>query len=308
MTAPALIAVDWGTSNRRAWRIDGAGVVLDARHDGEGLMAVKEKRFADSLHSLIGDWLAQAKGTPVLMAGMVGSKRGWVEAPYLFAPLALTALGQRLHPVAELAGSTIRVVPGVCFTPPDSAPDVMRGEETQIYGALALTGRNSALLLLPGTHAKWAKVEDGVLREFRTYMTGELFDLLRKRSILGQLMEGDAFTAAAFLQGVRVSRRAATGGLLHDLFSVRTLVLTEQLAASASASYLSGLLIGAELADACRCFPDAGSATIPTIGSAELAATYRVAAGEFGLTLTIMDNDTLFPAAMHRIARVANLL
>jgi 2-dehydro-3-deoxygalactonokinase len=233
MTASALIAVDWGTSNRRAWRIDRSGAVLDGRQDSEGLLAIQESRFAESLHGLIGDWLAQAPGVPVLMAGMVGSKRGWVEAPYLSAPLELQALGQRLHPVAELAGSPISVVPGVCFKPADRPPDVMRGEETQIYGALTLSNQHSALLLLPGTHAKWADVKDGVLREFRTYMTGELFTVLRKHSILGQSMEGELFAKEAFFQGLRVSRQAASGGLLHDLFSVRTLGLFEELAPTA---------------------------------------------------------------------------
>jgi 2-dehydro-3-deoxygalactonokinase len=308
MTAAALVAIDWGTSNRRAWRIDRSGAVLDGRHDSEGLLAIKEARFAESLHGLIGDWLAQAPGVPVLMAGMVGSKRGWVEAPYLSAPLELQVLGQRLHPVADLAGSAVRVVPGVCFKPAEHPPDVMRGEETQIYGALALSNQDSALLLLPGTHAKWAQVTDGVLREFRTYMTGELFTVLRKHSILGQLMEAELFAEEAFFHGLRISRQAASGGLLHDLFSVRTLGLFEQFAPTAGSSYLSGLLIGAELIDACRHFQQAAVETILTVGSAELSALYRAAAGEFGLTLRIMDNDALFPAAMYRIAGSANLL
>jgi 2-dehydro-3-deoxygalactonokinase len=308
MTASALIAIDWGTSNRRAWRLDRAGAVLDGRHDNEGLLAIKEARFAESLRGMVGDWLAQAPGVPVLMAGMVGSKRGWVEAPYLSAPLELQALGQHLHPVAELAGSTVRVVPGVCLKAPDRAADVMRGEETQIYGALALSNQNSALLLLPGTHAKWADVKNGVLREFRTYMTGELFTVLRKHSILGQLMEGESFAEEAFFHGLRVSRQAGPGGLLHDLFSVRTLRLFEQLFPTAGPSYLSGLLIGAELVDACRHFPQAAGETILTVGSAELSALYQAAAREFGLTLSVMDNDALFPAAMYRIAGSANLL
>jgi|ERR1700674_494256 len=308
MTAAALIAIDWGTSNRRAWRIDRWGAVLDRRHDAEGLLAIREARFAESLQGLIGDWLAQAPGVPVLMAGMVGSKRGWVEAPYLPTPLALQTLGQHLHPVAELAGSAVRVVPGVCFSSAERPPDVMRGEETQIYGALALSNQDCALLLLPGTHAKWAKVEDRVLREFRTYMTGELFGVLRKHSILGQLMEGDLFVEEAFLQGLRVSRQAAPGRLLHDLFGVRTRVLFEQLAPTATSSYLSGILIGAELSDACQHFEPGTVQTILTIGSAELSALYGAAAGEFGLTLCVMDNDALFPAAMHRLADAADLL
>lgn len=307
MSATALIAVDWGTSNRRAWRLNRAGEVLDARHDGAGLLAVKDGRFAQSLQDLIGDWLTQAPGVPILMAGMVGSKRGWVEAPYLHAPLDLATLSQRLHPVAELAGCPVRVVPGVCVASDDRAPDVMRGEETQIYGALVLTGRNSAVLLLPGTHAKWASVDTGVLRGFRTYMTGELFNLLRTHSILGQLMQGDVPVEETFLQGVQVSRQAAAGGLLHDLFSVRTLGLSGRLPPSAGASYLSGLLIGAEIADACRHFRPAPGESILAVGSSELSALYRTAAAEFGLTLNVLDNATLFPAAMHRIATAISL-
>ena len=195
-----------------------------------------------------GDWLDRTPGLPVLAAGMVGSAQGWREAPSRCRP-APTALVAGLITVTTARGTTISIVPGVIAT--GELPDVMRGEETQIFGALASdptlgTDRSGVLIGLPGTHAKWAWVRDGLIERFQTFMTGELFAVLRDHTILGRTMRAGASPdRAAFVRGVSVARRAAHG-LLATIFSTRTLGLTDRLAPDAQATTCP-LLIGHEL-------------------------------------------------------------
>jgi 2-dehydro-3-deoxygalactonokinase len=185
----ACVVADWGTTNLRAWAMAPDGTVLGERSGGRGLLRVEDGRFAEALAELCGDWLAEPRPMPVVLSGMVGSKLGWKEAPYLAAPVALEALAERLCAVGEIPGAAIWIVPGVALDDP-AQPEVMRGEEAQILGALLSRGARDAVFLLPGTHAKWAIVEAGRLTRFRTYMTGELYGLLCKTGTLSQLMHG----------------------------------------------------------------------------------------------------------------------
>ena len=300
----AMIAVDWGTTNRRAWALGRQGKVLAERSDGEGLLGVKPGDFARSFATFAAPWLSANHSLPVLMCGMVGSTLGWVEAPYIEAPADLARLARHLQPVPFDGNARVAIVPGVSCSE-RGVPDVMRGEECQVLAILAERNLRSATLLLPGTHSKWVRVEDGKLSSFRTYMTGELFNGLTSSGTLAQLMEKGDADGAAFEQGLRQARAEGPGALTHLFFGVRTLGLFDRLPRASLASYLSGLLIGAELMDAVHW---SGAKHVIAVGSPRLLENYHRAAGLFGLGFEAHDNSALLPPALHMIARDAGLL
>ena len=210
-----LIALDWGSSALRAFLLGAGGHVLDARASADGASQVlgESATFARQLRSLIADWLADDPGVPVVACGMVGSKHGWHEVPYAACPVAL----DELHAGAVLAedGDDLRVwiVPGVYCARGQDAPDVMRGEETQVCGLVASAPQlaTHCTVVLPGTHSKWVQLRGGRIETFATYMTGEVFALLRQHSVLGRLMQpAPVFDEAAFGAGVRLSAGLAT--------------------------------------------------------------------------------------------------
>ena len=205
------IFADWGTTNRRAWAVDRDGNVLDQRKDDQGLLGVKDRAFEPSFRAFIGEWLkAAAPAAPIVMAGMVGSKLGWREAPYVETPAKFGQLAEHLVALPDLDGHPIRIAPGLSARE-DGRPDVMRGEECQLYGLWLKTGANR-LCVLPGTHSKWAEIRDGGLAGFRTYMTGELFSQLCTSGTLAQLMRpGAPHDDAAFRRGLAVSEGASAG-------------------------------------------------------------------------------------------------
>jgi 2-dehydro-3-deoxygalactonokinase len=305
MTDPvAMIAVDGGTTNRRAWALGRQGEVLAERSDGEGLLGVKPAEFARSFASFAAPWLGGNRSLPVLMCGMVGSKLGWAEAPYIEAPADLARLARDLHLVPFDGNARIAIVPGVSCVE-GGVPDVMRGEECQVLAVLAERSLRRATLLLPGTHSKWVRVEDGKFSSFRTYMTGELFSALTSSGTLAQLMEKSDVDGAAFEQGLRRARSEGASALTHHLFGVRTLGLFDRLPRASLASYLSGLLIGTELMDA---LDWSQAKQVIAIGSPKLLENYRRAAALFGLGFEAHDNNALLPPALYMIARDAGLL
>ena len=307
MEVIACIVADWGTTNLRAWALDSHGTVVEQRSSARGLLAVEGGRFADALAEVCGGWLAGS--IPVLLSGMVGSKLGWKEAPYLAAPLGLDELARHLCPVESPLPAVIRIVPGV-RRDDEKQPDVIRGEETQILGALQALGKEDGVFVLPGTHSKWAIVEGKQLVDFRTYMTGEVFGLLRKGGTLGQMMQGDSHDPAAFGEGVLRGSSADAGGLLHRLFSVRTLGLLKQMPRTSLASYLSGLLIGAEVRDGLAWLRNKDRAGITAaIGAPAMIESYRQAVKILsGAELASLDSAELVPPALFSIARVSGLL
>src|SRR4051812_38615292 len=275
------ILADWGTTNRRAWAVDRDGTVLDHRRDEQGLLGVKDRAFELSFRGFIGDWLKTAvPGAPIVMAGMVGSKLGWREAPYLETPVKFAQLAGKLTALPDLDGHPIRIAPGLSARE-DGRPDVMRGEECQLYGLWLLAGE-TRLCVLPGTHSKWAAIQAGGLAGFRTYMTGELFSQLCTSGTLAQLMRpGAPHDDAAFRRGLAASEGASAGGLLNRLFSVRSLGLFGELPGEALASYLSGILIGAELRDATATL---GGGSVAVIGSSRMTELYVSALDALGIT------------------------
>lgn len=298
-----MIAVDWGTSNRRAWALDAEGRVLAEKADGEGLLGVKAGGFARSFADFAAPWLSPDRVLPVLMCGMVGSKMGWAEVSYIAAPADLASLSRNLHPIAFDGAARIAIVPGVSCVH-DGVPDVMRGEECQVLAVLAERKLRHACLLLPGTHSKWVQVREGKLASFRTYMTGELYNALTSAGTLAQLMEKSTADHDAFRQGLARARRPGSGALTHLLFGVRTLGLFDALPRSGLSSYLSGLLIGTEMRDALAW---SRASAVIAVGSPKLLENYRIAAEDFGLAFEAHDNSALLPPALHMIARDAGL-
>lgn len=273
----ALIGIDWGTTSFRAHRIDGRGAILETRTAPAGILRVTGGDFEAVFAREIGPWLAAAPDLPVVASGMITSRQGWVEVPYRPCPAGRVELARGLQRHVTRAGRTIHFVPGLSFIGADGVPDVIRGEETQIIGELGAVpdeGRGRRTLVLPGTHSKWVLAEAGRIVWFATFMTGELFAVLKEHSILGRLMADDVADPASFARGLGYAREGP-GGLLKRLFSARTLGLFDQLPGSGIASYLSGLLIGSEIGEALDCLPDgAVNHGITVIGGADLAERY----------------------------------
>ncbi len=296
-TAIEVVGVDWGTTHRRAYALDGRGQCVVEHADGDGALQCKG-RFAESLRALL-DTL-QARPRAVVLSGMVGSALGWKVVPYVDGAVPLAQLGQHMLRVeAEGIDSEICIVPGYCVRNAAGQPDVMRGEEAQLLGAQCLDHGNG-WFVLPGTHSKWVEVRGGQVVKLRTYMTGELFDLLGAHGTLAAAAGSASpeWDGAAFALGVEAAEIG--GALSHALFGVRARVVSGDMAASSSRSYLSGLLIGTELQDVMQASP-MPDAAFKLIGSPALATHYQAAAALRGLQLDVLDARAAFIAAIHHV-------
>jgi len=296
MSSPRpLIAIDWGTSSLRGARLGASGQVLESRDFPRGILTVPPGQFEAVFHELFGDWM-QAESALCLISGMAGSRQGWQEAPYCPCPAGFAELGQHL---LWLQPDRIALVPGLSCLGADAlnTPDVMRGEEVQIFGALQMTGRDSATLVLPGTHSKWVQVHSGRVMQFQTFMTGEVFALMSQHSILGKTLDlNGAFDEAIFLQGVDQSQQS--GSVLHHLFAVRTLGLFDRLSTAQLPSYLSGLLIGEELRTQTV---NADSGPVILIGSDTLTRRYSLALQQLGIACQSHGAEATW-AGLHALA------
>lgn len=270
-----LLAVDWGSSSLRGALIEADGRVLEERSFARGILTVPAGEFPAVFESCFGDWMAP--GTLCLISGMAGSQQGWREAPYCACPAGFDDIAARLEWVEP---GRIAIVPGLSVDR-GGVPDVMRGEETQVFGALQLLGLVNARLVLPGTHSKWVTVVDRRVTDFSTWMTGEFYALLRQHSMLARtLPEGEpAPDSDAFDQGVAQALRGQ--GLLHTAFSTRTLSLFKRMASDALPSYLSGLVIGEELKSQTLQRGDA----VVVMGAEALTARYEQALAQLGVAV-----------------------
>ncbi|MGH6923894.1 MAG: 2-dehydro-3-deoxygalactonokinase [Propylenella sp.] len=301
MARAALIGVDWGTSSLRAFLLDAGGNILDRREGPHGILTVKDGNFAAVLAAEIAAWLERAK-VPVLLSGMIGSRQGWVEAPYLDAPAGDLDLAAALTR-APFDAADVRIVAGVTTTA-GGMRDAMRGEEVQVLGALARLGLDAGRFVLPGTHSKWVTAEAGRVTSVATYMTGEVYSALRTQTILARLMQEGEASPEAFEEGVRDGARAGTpGALLNRLFGVRTAGLFDRFRAAELPDYLSGMLIGAELADQ----RDKSAAPLHIIASDALAERYRTAAAALGMAAEAAPADCVADGLM-TIARLAGMV
>lgn len=273
----ALITVDWGTTSFRAALHDAGGAILDHVDGPDGILSVAAGGFEATLLRLVSVWDDRAPSAPIVMSGMIGSRQGWIEAPYLRCPADSAGIAAALVTVPS-SSRRVFLVPGVDTIDARGVPDVMRGEETQVFGAIAGGVPQSGLFVLPGTHSKWVTVERGTITAFKTYMTGEAYAALRQHTILSRLMSDGVPGADGFAEGVRHGAAAGgPGALLTRIFAARTLGLFNRLPATDLADYLSGLLIGAELADAVP-----AGATFTVIGSPALTERYATAASLCG--------------------------
>jgi 2-dehydro-3-deoxygalactonokinase len=240
-----MIGVDWGSSNFRAFRIGQDGAIRDRRTSLRGLLNVPDSRFADTLREEIGPWLAAGENH-VLLSGTIGSRQGWKETPYLPCPADAAQVAAALVDI-EFDWGQVKLVPGVSAVDDVGVADVMRGEETQVFGVLTAMG-GSGLACVPGTHSKWVRVEDSRIVGFSTHMTQETFGALRGYTVLGRRMREGPADGAPFDAGVQ--RAGDPGGLLHHIFGARSLVLAGSLPETEVAAYLSGILIGHEVRSA----------------------------------------------------------
>lgn len=293
----AFVAVDWGTSNFRAFLVDAAtGRCLDEIRSTSGLRTLSRDAFPTYCRQHLADWLDAAGGhdrLPVYLAGMVGARSGWAEAPQPELPLSLETLAEGLTPAPGFQNAWL--VPGGKIVTPEHV-DVMRGEEVQVFGALSLMGRSEGLCCLPGTHSKWASLHAGVLEHFTTLMTGELFHAVRFHTLLGEpVPEEDRFDREGFERGLAAAGHRA--GLLHALFEARSRHLHDGLAAGQVGSFLSGVLIGSELLAMGSLIESREEVVV--IGSHELGERYRLALGSRGVAVHEVASDAASIAGIH---------
>jgi 2-dehydro-3-deoxygalactonokinase len=288
--ADGFIAVDWGTTNRRAYLIDSSGKRASEFEDGKGVLSVPAGDFPTAVAEIrqrLGD-------KPLLLAGMVGSNRGWHEAGYVACPAGIDDLVKAL----VWPGEREAIVPGVSYVG-DGRADVMRGEEVQLLGAVAAGLVDpDALVCHPGTHNKWALLRKGRIQSFRTIMTGELFSLLKEHSILSDMLHSEVAVNTAF-------KAAALHAVFHealpaDLFSVRARVLLGQAEKGDAASYLSGLLIGTDVRIG---LTEPAAAQISIMGRPELTRLYAAAVAEAKRDSVELDGEQCFLAGIHEIAK-----
>ncbi len=292
-----MIAIDWGTSSLRCYLMDATGAILDSRSAAQGILAVENGRFAEALEALAGDWITAGE-SPIVMSGMIGSRQGWLEVPYAQCPAGFEEIAAGMREVRWNRHSAW-IVPGLACRGESGIPDVMRGEETQVLGALDSLGNGPDTVCLPGTHSKWVEVENGRILRFTTHMTGEAFAMLKTHSILGRMMTDEASDTVAFEDGIR--RSGDANGLLNHLFGVRARGLFGEISERSSPSYLSGILIGHEIRAARR-----SARTVKLLGSTQLAATYARAFKVLDIPCSTLSSDAaaiaLFKLAKHRRA------
>jgi 2-dehydro-3-deoxygalactonokinase len=288
MSEAAFIAGDWGTSRLRLYLCDATGHVL-ARGQGEGASVPDcAARFAAAVTA----WDKAHGVLPAVLSGMVGSTIGWREVPYLKCPAKPAAIADAALRF-EVGGRAIAILPGLSCRGKTGAPDVMRGEETQILGALRLhsqLAKGRHVFCLPGTHTKWVAVTDGAVTQFQTALSGELFELLRRHSVLARDSSEVDAQSPAFALGLEFARQKAD--LLHLLFSARSRVVTGEMAKTDAASYLSGLILGKDIATATALFDIAlTDSPVQIICTPELAALYGKALGAYDVKSVAIDGD-----------------
>jgi 2-dehydro-3-deoxygalactonokinase len=272
-----MIAINWGSSKFRAYRLDTKGEVIAERFSACGATSVSPGGFLDALMAEVEDWTREGE-EKIVMCGMVGARQGWKEAPYVSLPAAIDQVVDGVIQL-ELDSLDARIVPGLIGTDEYGVPEVLRGEETEIFGCQREPS-GYARLCLPGTHTKWVQMEGSRITAFTTFMTGDLFKAIRESTILRDFTQQECTNGDAFLLGVE--RAKQVGALAHHVFGVRTLALTSRIRGSETSSYLSGLLIGHELKTAAR-----KGESVHLIGDPALCSLYARALREFDMASSV---------------------
>lgn len=289
-----LIALDWGTTRARAFLISETGAVLQRRIADQGIQSVPAGGYPAAFETLAGDFRRAAPDAAIVLAGMVGSRNGWIEAPYVACPASPDEIAAASIRAALDDHTTATILPGLSCD--EGAFDVMRGEETLIVGL----GLENGIACLPGTHSKWAEIRDGRIVRFASFMTGEVYGLLRNGSILGRLAEEpsgeDASNGAS--RGRAGAQRA--GGLLNTAFAARTEVLAGRMRGGEVGPYLSALLVGQEILGAQSLF--GRREEIHLVADGALAESYGAALEAAGLTVRLTTPEDAFVAGIRRLA------
>lgn len=284
------IAVDWGTSNLRAWVMGATGAIKMVSSD-KGMGALERDGFEPELLRLVGDFLPETGQVPVIACGMVGARQGWAEAPYVTTPCTAPGVAQAITPEVSDPRLQVSILPGVSQASP---PDVMRGEETQIAGYLAANPDFDGVLCLPGTHTKWVHISAREIVSFRTFMTGEIFALLSGQSVLRHSVSGDGWDQAAFDEAVS-DAMSAPQKFTARLFSLRAGSLLDGTSAATSRARLSGLLMGLEIAGAKEYWL---GREIVLIGAPKLNQLYKAALAPQGASVTETDGAEIVLAGL----------
>jgi len=276
----SIIGINWGSSNCRAHLIAPDGTVLDTLEAAAGVATLQREGMVEMANRVYARWPDAPR---VYAAGMIGSNVGWTDAGYVECPAGFDRLRDELVPT-RIGELSLHIVPGLaCVRERDGAPDIMRGEETELLG-LQASGRldDAPLVALPGTHTKWVRIEGGRVVEFMTAMSGEIYDRLTAAGLLASIVEGPSVDGVAFRDGVRTSA-SRTLGLGALLFGARARVIRGLLPKANASSYLRGLLIGSEIADALALFPQPRGRAMPLVGSPAVCALYAAALDELGI-------------------------
>ena len=298
--AVALVGVDWGSTHLRVHAFDELGGVIATRSSAHGMAGLgSPDAFAAALEELLGADLDDGTA-PILLAGMVGARNGWQEAPYAPLPADAPTLAAGLQPLA-FRGRRAAIVPGVSGDS-DGFADVMRGEETQALGVPPGTRR----VVAPGTHSKWVGLDRGAVTDFATYPTGELYALLLNQSLIGRGLPAQAWSERGFVRGLDTARERPDW--LHQLFGVRARHVRDATPADELPAFLSGLLIGYECLAASAGRDADADGEIAVIGGARLAAAYALALRRYGRAHYIIEGDTAFCHGLWRIAKAARIV
>ena len=286
---PAFIGVDWGTSSFRAWLFAPSGTVLESTHGPWGISQIAGALFRQILLEAVGSWLGEYTDLPILMCGMIGSAQGWHEAGYLTGTVGVDELAAGAVRIAD-SQLTLYIVPGIKGISADGHNDVMRGEETLLAGGLGISHDEQAMFCLPGTHSKWISVEKGRIERLTTFMTGELFYLMKAQSILAPLIDNGSevhLTSPVFAEGLALAE--SPSGLLHQLFAIRAGVLTGRFAHGDALTLLSAVLAGNE----CQQMGIAGQAVqrtpVTLMSSGQLGNVYQQAFRQLNIPYQMVD-------------------
>lgn len=308
MTLSAVAAVDWGTTRMRVWLLNAQGDVVAERRSDQGMLTAAGIGFSKVLEAHLAEMDAPAD-LPAIVAGMAGARQGWLEAPYVDTPASLADVLARAVPVPN-AARIVRIIPGIAQRSV-SAPDVMRGEETQLAGITAARGPGRHVLCMPGTHSKWVDVEDGVVSGFGTWMTGELFAVISRETVLKHSIGGGALAFRPGNPAFGAAVQAAledSDGVTSRLFGIRAGVLLLGRRPEDAAAQLSGLLIGAEIAGARRRFRVSPASEILLVGSGLMYDLYRIALDIADISVTQVDADAAVRNGLFEAARLCGFL
>jgi 2-dehydro-3-deoxygalactonokinase len=283
----SFVGVNWGSTNFRAYLIGADGAALDDYSAPAGIVTLDRPGMAATMNTVALRW---PHTSTVYASGMIGSNVGWTEVPYAEAPAGCADLA-RAAVSTHIGRVPTYIVPGIaCRRSFDGQPDILRGEEIELMGLAALRAIDG-WVALPGTHTKWARLEKGRVFDFFTSMSGEMFDRLTAQGLLASIIDGEAADGPVFLRGVAAGRERQLGlGTL--LFGARAQVVRGVIKKADAASYIRGLLIGSEIADALAVYPMVRDGVVPLIGNSALCRLYASALTAAGVRTEAVDSRT----------------